>query len=134
MWDFSTDPEFQAQLDWMDELVRNEIEPLDVLFGSLTYHSVAEPLRTLIGGLKAQVRERGLWACHLGPELGGQGYGQLKLALMNEILGRSSWAPIVFGCAAPDTGNAERPRISFMRASFSWPYPWPPSSGRRACC
>ena len=42
-----------------------------------------------------------------GPELGGKGYGQLKLALLNEILGRSGWAPIVFGCAAPDTGNAE---------------------------
>ncbi len=42
-----------------------------------------------------------------GPELGGEGYGQLKLALLNEILGRSNWAPIVFGCQAPDTGNAE---------------------------
>jgi acyl-CoA dehydrogenase len=48
-----------------------------------------------------------LWATHLGRELGGQGYGQLKLALLNEILGRSQWAPIVFGCQAPDTGNAE---------------------------
>ena len=48
-----------------------------------------------------------MWATHLGPELGGQGYGQVKLALLNEILGRSQWAPIVFGCQAPDTGNAE---------------------------
>ena len=55
MWDFSTDPEFQAQLDWMDGFVRDRIEPLDALFGSLTYHSVAEPLRTMIGGLKAEV-------------------------------------------------------------------------------
>ncbi|MFV0316799.1 MAG: acyl-CoA dehydrogenase family protein [Microthrixaceae bacterium] len=91
----------------MDGFVRDEIEPLDALFGNLTFHSVDEPLRTMVAGLKDRVRERGLWACHLGPDLGGQGYGQLKLALMNEILGRSSWAPIVFGCAAPDTGNAE---------------------------
>lgn len=53
------------------------------------------------------MRRQGLWATHLKPELGGQGFGQLKLSLLNEILGRSSWAPIVFGCQAPDTGNAE---------------------------
>ena len=53
------------------------------------------------------MKAQGLWACHLPPELGGKGFGQLKLALMNEIIGRCSWAPTVFGCAAPDTGNAE---------------------------
>jgi hypothetical protein len=31
----------------------------------------------------------------------------VKLGLMNEILGRSRFAPTVFGCQAPDTGNAE---------------------------
>ena len=66
-----------------------------------------ETRRKAIDPLKDEVRRKGLWASHLGPELGGQGYGQLKLALLNEILGRSAWAPIVFGCQAPDTGNAE---------------------------
>ena len=50
---------------------------------------------------------RGLWTCHLGPELVGQGYGQVKLGLINEILGRSRCGPIVFGCQAPDFENAE---------------------------
>ncbi len=40
------------------------------------------------------MKAQGLWACHLGPELGGQGYGQLKLALMNEKLGRNGLAPL----------------------------------------
>ena len=57
--------------------------------------------------MKQEVRDQDLWAAHLGPELGGKGYGQVKLALLNEILGTSSWAPIVFGTQAPDTGNAE---------------------------
>ena len=63
--------------------------------------------QALIPPLQEQVRERGLWASHLGPHLGGPGYGQVKLALLNEILGRSHCAPIVFGCQAPDSGNAE---------------------------
>ncbi|MFZ0666733.1 MAG: acyl-CoA dehydrogenase family protein [Acidimicrobiales bacterium] len=106
-WDFETDPEFQEKLDWMDAFVRDEIEPLDLVAGDKTFHPVDDELRKIVDPLKQQVRNQGLWACHLGPELGGSGYGQLKLSLMNEILGRSRWAPIIFGCQAPDTGNAE---------------------------
>ena len=53
------------------------------------------------------MRERGLWAAHLDPELGGQGFGQVKLGLMHEILGTTPFAPVVFGNAAPDSGNSE---------------------------
>jgi acyl-CoA dehydrogenase len=106
-WDFSTEPEFQEQLDWMDEFVGAEIEPLDLLWGDRVFHPLDERRRKVVDPLKEEVRRRGLWACHLGPELGGGGYGQVKLSLMNEILGRSRWAPVVFGCQAPDTGNAE---------------------------
>jgi len=83
------------------------VEPLDLLWGDRAFHPLDPALRAVVDPLKQQVRDRGLWACHLGPELGGQGYGQVKLALMNEILGRSLWASIVFGTQAPDTGNAE---------------------------
>jgi acyl-CoA dehydrogenase len=106
-WEFSTEPEFQAELDWMDSFVRDEIEPIDLLWPGRAYHPLDVTLRRIVDPLKDEVRRRGLWACHLGPELGGQGYGQVKLSLMNEILGRSQWAPIVFGTQAPDTGNAE---------------------------
>jgi acyl-CoA dehydrogenase len=106
-WDFETDPEYQEKLDWADEFVREEVEPLDLAFPHLQFVPLEGKRREAIDPLKEAVRRQGLWATHLGPELGGQGYGQLKLALLNEILGRSSWAPIVFGCQAPDTGNAE---------------------------
>ncbi|MFE5027466.1 acyl-CoA dehydrogenase family protein [Streptomyces sp. NPDC056656] len=109
MWDFATDPEFQRKLDWMAAFVTEECEPLDLLFphGGDPYDVHNKASRAVLKPLQEKVREQGLWACHLSPELGGQGYGQLKLALMNEILGRSYWAPTVFGTAAPDTGNAE---------------------------
>src|SRR4051795_3352085 len=106
-WDFETDPDFQAKLDWADAFVREEVEPLDLIWRGLEFTPLDETRRKAIEPLKQEVRRQKLWATHLGPELGGQGYGQLKLALLNEILGRSSWAPIVFGCQAPDTGNAE---------------------------
>ncbi|HKV54111.1 MAG TPA: acyl-CoA dehydrogenase family protein [Candidatus Binataceae bacterium] len=105
-WDFETDPEFQKDLDWIEKFVREEVEPLDYLLDSP--YEVNNPKRNkLVRPLQDQVRKRKLWGCHLEPEIGGQGYGQLKLALMNEILGRSRFAPTVFGCQAPDTGNSE---------------------------
>jgi acyl-CoA dehydrogenase len=106
-WDFETDPAYQAKLDWADTFVREEVEPLDLLFPGLEFTPPDERLRKILDPLKNEVRRHDLWATHLGPELGGQGHGQLQLSLLNEILGRSSWAPIVFGCQAPDTGNAE---------------------------
>src|ERR1039458_8374177 len=36
-WDFETDAEFEAQLQWMREFVREEIEPLDVLWPDDVY-------------------------------------------------------------------------------------------------
>jgi len=108
-WDFETEPDFQQKLDWMGEFVREEIEPLDVLFNEpgAPYDTRNATTRKIIEPLQEEVKKRDLWACHIGPDLGGMGYGQLKLALMNEILGRSGWAPRVFGCQAPDSGNAE---------------------------
>jgi len=109
MWDFSTEPEFQEKLDWMRHFVHEECEPLDLLFPERgdPFDVGNRASREILMPLREQVKARGLWACHLGPHLGGPGYGQVKLALMNEILGRSYWAPTVFGTAAPDSGNAE---------------------------
>ena len=105
-WDFETDPEFQAKLDWMQSFVDEKVEPLGYL-GIHPYDVKNERRNALVQPLQDEVKRQGLWACHLGPELGGQGYGQVKLGLMNEIIGGASFAPIVFGCQAPDTGNAE---------------------------
>ncbi len=105
-WDFETEPEFQRELNWMDSFLRDEVEPLDLVLGD-PYDKSDQKALDIVRPLQETVKERGLWACHLGPELGGPGYGQLKLGLMNELLGRSGWAPTVFGCQAPDSGNAE---------------------------
>ncbi|MCW3009838.1 MAG: acyl-CoA dehydrogenase [Solirubrobacterales bacterium] len=102
-WDFSTEPEFEEQLAWMREFVRAEIWPLETVFHELRQDEVDR----VYAPLQAQVKARGLWAAHLDPELGGQGFGQVKLGLMHEILGSSPFAPNAFGCQAPDSGNSE---------------------------
>jgi acyl-CoA dehydrogenase len=100
-WDFSTDPEWEEQLAWMRAFMREEILPLETL--DLDHSTFLRAIRPL----QQQVKARGLWAAHLDPELGGQGYGQVKLALMHEILGMSDLGPPVFGNQAPDSGNTE---------------------------
>jgi acyl-CoA dehydrogenase len=102
-WDFSTDPAFQEQLDWMAAFVREEIWPLETVYDELGEAG----FRRAIAPLQDRVRERGLWAAHLPPELGGQGFGQVKLGLMHEVLGTTPFAPLVFGNQAPDSGNSE---------------------------
>src|ERR1700728_5039161 len=97
-WDFETDPEYQEKLDWVDRCVREEVEPLDLAFPHMQFVPLEGKRREAIDPLKEEVRRHGLWATHLSPDLGGQGFGQLKLALLNEILGRWSGAPIVSAC------------------------------------
>src|SRR3546814_15073496 len=84
---FTIESEFQAKLDWMNRFVREEVEPLDLLFpaSGAPYDRRNENARKIVKPLQQRVREQGLWACHLDPALGGKGYGQIKLALMNEL-------------------------------------------------
>jgi acyl-CoA dehydrogenase len=102
-WDFSTDPAYQAKLDWARAFVRDEILPIETLALELSQ----EQLDRLYAPLQDEVRRQGLWAAHLDPELGGQGFGQVKLGLLHEVLGASLFAPNAFGCQAPDSGNSE---------------------------
>ena len=100
-WDFETEPEFEEKLEWMRGFVRDEIYPLETLdLDEIAFRRLTDPL-------KQEVKDRGLWAAHLPPEMGGGGFGQVKLGLMHEILGASSYAPSIFGNQAPDSGNAE---------------------------
>jgi len=61
----------------------------------------------LVATLQQEVKDAGLWAPHVPPEAGGTGTGFLDYAYLNEQIGRVMWAQLVFGCQAPDAGNAE---------------------------
>ena len=114
MIDFDVEPEFQKQIDWVENFTTEEIEPLDSFLsvgrskdGERIDREGWQAIRGYIDDLKEQVRDQGLWGFHLGPDLGGPGLGQVKLCLLNEKLGRTRMGPTIFGCQAPDTGNME---------------------------
>lgn len=101
-WSFDNDPAYEPKLEWAREFMREWVYPLETLdLDDGDFRRVAAPLMD-------QVKEAGLFAAHLPPELGGNGYGQVFHGLLNEIVGSSGTiGPIIFGSQPPDSGNAE---------------------------
>jgi acyl-CoA dehydrogenase len=101
--DFSIPPAFQSTLDAIDRLLVEYVIPAErEVFDHGFTASTA-----MLDGLRAKVKAAGLWAPQLPTDIGGMGLGLVEHALVSERLGRSPLGHYVFGCQAPDAGNAE---------------------------
>ena len=101
--DFSISPELSARLAEVRAFVIERVQPLE----RLLLGSDWEALYQAVEDCRAEVKARGWWAPNLPPGEGGSGEGLVVLGLLSEILGRSPLGHLVFGCQAPDAGNAE---------------------------
>jgi acyl-CoA dehydrogenase len=86
-----------------DEVYPNEEEMLAQI---ATSRDRWQPI-PLMEKLKAKARSAGLWNLFLPESEYGAGLTNLEYAPICEVMGRSPFAPEVFNCSAPDTGNME---------------------------
>lgn len=92
------------------EIVNKEILPNESILWAMRGNSRfkdsdVEEGRRVRDGIKAKVKEAGLWAPHLPVEYGGAGLNFLEHAYMNEVLAYASGAASLFGVVAPNSGN-----------------------------
>src|SRR2546421_11309181 len=81
-WDFCTDPDVQARLDWADRFVAEEIEPVESLLYDVV--DVGRPegsIGELFEQWRQEVKDQQIYAANLPPDQGGKGLREERLAL-----------------------------------------------------
>ena len=102
MADFQMTPEIRELRKNVRDFMEEHIYPNEGAFAEENGHG-----EELMKDLQSRTKAMGMWAPHLPAEAGGMGIGFMPYVYMNEILGRSPFAPRAFGSQAPDSGNAE---------------------------
>jgi acyl-CoA dehydrogenase len=102
MIDFSIPPDLEAHRASVAAFMKQYVYPNESAF--VEEEGLPAELEQ---ELQSKVKAQGLWGPNLPREWGGMGIGFIGQALLNEIIGRSVFAPRLFGSAAPDAGNAE---------------------------
>ena len=94
----------------MNELLTSIRAFLDERVIPLEREFLASPFAAMeprLAALRAEVRQRNLWAPHLPAALGGRGLSLTDFAHVSALLGETPIGHYVFNCQAPDIGNCE---------------------------
>jgi acyl-CoA dehydrogenase len=105
--DFEYSPKVKALQKKVQSFMENHVYPnqkryKDEVAAGDRWQPVA-----VIDELKKKARSEELWNLFLPESKRGAGLTNLEYAPLCEIMGRVAWAPEVFNCSAPDTGNME---------------------------
>lgn len=102
----------EATTEQLLRFISAHVIPAEKTFFEHARSSQRWTILPLLEQLKAEAKAQGLWNLFIPREsdpknLYGAGFTNEQYAHMCEIMGRSVWAPEIFNCSAPDTGNME---------------------------
>ncbi|MCA3699373.1 acyl-CoA dehydrogenase family protein [Brevundimonas sp.] len=93
--------------DRVRRFMTDRVLPAEARFASETEGERRWTTPPILEELKAEARAQGLWNLFLPDSPFGAGLSNLDYAILAEEMGRVTWAPEIFNCNAPDTGNME---------------------------
>ena len=106
--DFTYSDKTRSLIDRLQDFMDRYVYPNEAAFYA-EHESLGDrwDVPPMLEDLKAKARKAGLWNLFLPESELGAGLSNLEYAPLCEIMGRVMFAPEVFNCSAPDTGNME---------------------------
>ena len=109
--DFSYSPKVHELQRRVDAFMQEHVFPQERRYADDVEQNTRRGARwtptTVVEELKVEARAAGLWNLFLPDSHRGAGLKNIEYAPLAELMGRVPWAPEVFNCSAPDTGNME---------------------------
>ena len=105
--DFNYSAKTKGLVDRLEAFMHEHVYPHEAVFLAEVARGDRWQPTDIVESCKRKAQQAGLWNLFLPESEHGAGLSNLEYAPLCEIMGRVSWAPEVFNCSAPDTGNME---------------------------